>query len=115
MSLDLTDVRAKLNNVKRGLKFEEDVVANFYNVSTLILALSEDWHMRSLNVRTVANEPLYEMSVADVEDEMDLNNTLPLVTAVGIDGLKYKIVQYDQPEGATKVWKMRLAPTGETE
>ncbi len=115
MPLNLTSVRATLANVKRGLKFEEDVVLNFYNVSDLILTLTENWHFRSLNVRSVASEPLYELSIADVEDDLDLGTTIPITTSVGVDGKKYKIVQYDEPEGATRYWKMQLAPTGELE
>lgn len=117
MALDLTDVRFSINNVLNGLKFEDDVFLRFYNVSTVIFEApnGEGWKFRSLNTRNVANEPLYELSIADVEDEIDLGQLVPITTAVGINGKKYKFVQYDMPEGVTRLWKAILAPTGENE
>ena len=115
MPLDLTKVRRRLNNVKRNLYYGEDVTLRFYDVNTLVLELEENWFMSVGATSNLAiGAEYFELAVAESDDDDDikLEDIIPMASAIEIAGERYKIVQYERPRALTRQWSLRLESTG---
>lgn len=116
MVVNLTRVRARINNIKKKIYYDKSIqILKLYNVNDLVLELENDWFMGTFPVSNLATGAEYfELYIADAPDSTDLNEILPSVTTVEIDGERYRIIQYFRPRIATKQWYLRVETTGET-
>ncbi|CAN5183334.1 hypothetical protein BH09PAT1_BH09PAT1_8870 [soil metagenome] len=116
MVVNLTKVRARINNIKKKIYYDKSIQnLKLYNVNDLVLELSTDWFMGTFPTSNLATGAEYfELYIADAPDNIDLNEIIPDVTTVEVDGERYRIMQYFKPRIATKQWYLRVETTGET-
>jgi hypothetical protein len=113
MAIDLTNVRARINNVKRNLYYDAGTTLTFYDINEILATLTENWWMQISPTSNLAiGQEYFELSVADVDDSLDLSKIIPFASAIGIAGEKYKVVQYERPRALTKQWRLRVGSTG---
>ena len=114
MSVDLTKVYAKVNNIKTKLFYDQPEPLRLLNINEVLLVMEKDWWMRTRTTSNLAvGAEYWELSIADYPDTIDLEEVLSLATVAEVDGEKYRILQYTRPRGVTKQWKLRLESTGE--
>jgi len=114
LPVDLTKVRARLNNVKRKLYYKNPSPLKLLNVNEVLYELKKDWHMPTTVTSNLAvGAEYWDLYIADSPDKVDLEMILTLTTQVEINGERYKILQYTRPRGVTKQWNLRLESTGE--
>ena len=113
--VNLTKVRVKLNNVKKKLYYDADIpTLKILNINEVLLELSDGWFMPTTVTSNLAiGAEYWDLSIADVPDDIDLKEYLNLATQIEVDGERYRITQYTRPRGATQEWKLRLQATGE--
>lgn len=113
--LNLTKVRHRINNIKRKLYYGTDVSSlKFLNVNDVLLELPEGWHMPIRPTSGLVDGAEYwELSIADLDDEINLDELIPLTTQVEVNGERYTISPYRRPRGVTRSFKLRLQSTGE--
>lgn len=116
MSVNLTKVRARINNIKKKIYYDKSIQnLKLYNVNTLLLELTKDWFMGTTPVSSLATGAEYfELRIADAPDSVDLSEIIPNATTVEVDGERYRILQFFKPRTATKQWYLRVETTGET-
>lgn len=118
MGLDLTEIKSTVNTLKRDLFYNDTYTIKFMNVNKLLCELTEGWYISKRPIQNLAiGAEYFEMSVVDVEDGLNLEPLIPLVTQVRVGNTEkyetYKIAQYFRPRGLTKEYKFRLESIGE--
>jgi len=114
MAINLTKVRARLNNVKKKLYYDNPDSLKLYNINELLLEMDKDWFMPTQVTSNLAvGAEYWDLYIADVPDGVDLDEVLTLATVAQVNGEDYRILQYTRPRGATKQWNIRLESTGE--
>lgn len=115
MSVNLTKIRARINNIKTKIYYESPEPLKLINMNTTLLEMEKDWFMpiRATSNLAVGAE-YWELFIADVADDVDLEEILSLATIAEVNGEQYRILQYTRPRGVTKQWNIRLESTGET-
>lgn len=116
MGVNLTKVRARINNIKKKIYYDKSIqTLKLYNVNDLVLELQKDWFMGTFPVSNLATGAEYfELYIADAPDSVDLEEFISESTTVEVDGERYRIIQYFKPRIATKQWYLRVETTGET-
>lgn len=115
MPIDLTQVKANINTIKRNLFFEETYTVKFYNLNTQILEIEDNWYLSKDSSSNLSNGgEEYELSIVDIDDDIDLASIVKITTSVYIGVDEYKIDQFVRPKGLTKEFKFRLTTTGDT-
>jgi hypothetical protein len=114
--VNLTKVRARINNIKKKIYYEDSVkTLQFYNINDLLLELDNDWFMGTYPVSNLATGAEYfELYIADVPDNINLEEIIRETTTVAMNGERYRIGQFFRPRIATKQWYLRVETTGET-
>jgi len=114
MSVNLTKVRARINNIKTKLYYDNPEPLRLLNLNEELLVMEKDWFMP---IRATSNLAIgaeyWELYIADVPDAVNLDEILTLATVAEVNGEQYRILQYERPRGATKQWNIRLESTGE--
>lgn len=115
MAVNLTKVRARVNNIKKKIYYDKDITSlKLFNINELLAELDKDWYMPTLPTSNLAlGAEYFELYIADTVDNIDLAEIIPLTTAVEFNGERYRVMPYSRPRGATKQWYMRLETTGE--
>lgn len=118
MSVNLTKVRARLNNVKKNLYYNNLPPLELYKVKSsgkaLLATITDNWYVpTSLTSNFALSSEYFELYVADVDGSLD--DALTSATTAIIAGEHYTIIQKTRPRGVTKQWSMRLELTGEKE
>lgn len=119
MPINLTRVRARLNNVKRNLYYSKDLPPlELYKIrasgKVLLATVVNNWYIpTSVTSNFAISAEYFELYVADVD--ATLESALTAATTAIIAGEHYQILQKTRPRGATKQWSMRLELTGEKE
>jgi hypothetical protein len=114
MSINLTRVRAKINNIKTKLYYDQPEPLRLLNINEELLVMEKDWFMPIQATSNLAvGAEYWELFIADVPDNVDLEVILTLATVAEVNGEQYRILQYTRPRGATKQWNIRLESTGE--
>lgn len=116
MAIDLTKVRARLNNIKKKLYYDESIkTLRLYNINDLLIEIDSDWFMGTFPTSNIATGAEYfELYIADVDDSINLGELIAEATTVEINGERYRIMQYFRPRISTKQWYIRVETTGET-
>jgi hypothetical protein len=114
MSINLSKVRAQLNNVKRKLYYGDTASLKLINVNTIVLELKDNWFLSpSVTSNLAIGAEYWDLYISDISNDLELDKLLKLSTAVDIQGERYKISQYTRPRGLTRQWNIRLESTGE--
>jgi hypothetical protein len=115
MAVNLTKVRARINNIKKKIYYDKSIqTLRLYNVNDLVLELSKDWFMGTFPTSNLATGAEYfELYIADAPDNVSLEQAIPEATTVEVNGERYRIIQYFRPRIATKQWYLRVETTGE--
>lgn len=113
MALDLTNVFANINNIKRSLFYPEGTTMKLVRMNQILLELTDDWYMQkdatsSLGDKANLGEEFFEATISDVDDTVDIDKIISIAEWVEINGDKYKISKYFRPRGVTKKILLRL-------
>lgn len=116
MAVNLTKVRARINNIKKKLYYDKSIqTLKLYNVNDLVLELSKDWFMNTAPTSNLAaGAEYFEVYIADAPDSVNLDEIIPDSTSIEVNGERYRIIQFFRPRTATKQWHLRVETTGET-
>ena len=115
MPIDLTNIKAKVNTLKRDLFYDKSLTMVFKNEATTLLTLSSGWYMKRKPDTDVSDGAQYFTAyVADVADAANFETTLALASAVYVGTEKFHLRQFYRPRSLTKVWKLRLECVRET-
>lgn len=112
--LDLTKTYAKVFNQKRKLYYDKNITLKCLNVNTVLVELFDNWFLDPKSTNELASgEDYLELVIADIKNELDFK--LKVANSFEIQGARYKKVQLEFPTNGvgTKVWRFRVAPTGE--
>ena len=115
MAIDLTEVKANINNIKNDLFFEDEG-NNFCefivdNKVALRLEAGDGWYMPKRPTTNLAlGAEYFEFSV--ISSSANLGEIVPLMSELRIRGVSYSIVGYFIPKEATKEFKIRLKTLG---
>lgn len=113
MPINLTNVKGKLNNIKKNLFFEKTVTARFYKVNKLLYEALSEWYFGKNPVSNLAiGGEYFEFSISDNNKDINLEDVIPFATMIEIAGEQYKIYQYFRPRELTQEWLIRLESTG---
>lgn len=110
--LDLTKTYAKVYNQKRKLFYGNNVSLKCLSINNVLVELFDNWYLDTRTITNLANgdEELY-LEIADVNNNLDLN--LSVANTFEVNGLRYRKLQMEAPIAGTKIWRFRVAPTGE--
>lgn len=113
MSINLTKVRARINNVKRNLYYDKTLSPLLLlKVKKPLIELTDNWYMpTSLTSNFAISTEYFKLYIADLDGSLDA--ILQDATSAVVAGETYRITQKTRPRGATKQWSMRLELTGE--
>lgn len=113
MPIDLTRVLKKVNTIKTGLFYKDRPSLYCMNLQNLVLEVSEGFYV-SKNQSQGSSGETWKCSIAESESlDLPLEEVLPLTTSVVFQGEMFKILGYERPRAATKVWDITLQSTGE--
>lgn len=113
-AVNLTSVRARLNNIKKGLYYQDAAPIKLLNINDVILELDQDWFMPiTVTSNAAIGAEYWDLYIADRDNSINLDDIIPNATAVEVEGEQYRIIQYTRPRGVTKQWHLRLESTGE--
>lgn len=116
MPIDLTKVYGNINTIKRDLFYDRELVLKFMNLNDVLLPVERGFYFRKNPTSNLAiGAEYWECAIADDQDDLDLENIIPLTTHIVLGTEKFKISQYFRPRGLTKQWKFRLESIGEHE
>ncbi len=110
----LTDVFARINNIKKYLFFEEGTTLKFIaKGNELLLEVEENFYIQKDSTSNLAiGEEYFEGNICDLDDEIDLEEIIKFTDRVEVGENKYKISQVFRPRGLIKRWNLRLTSYG---
>lgn len=113
MPIDLTRVLKNINTIKTGLFYRDRPSLYCMNLQELVLEITDGFYV-SKNQSQSSSGETWKCSIAENADlDMSLDEVLPLTTSVVFQGEMFKILSYERPRAATKVWDIILQSTGE--
>lgn len=115
MPINLTKVKAKVNNIKHKLFYEDSIsgkiVAKFYQGNSLELTLEDGFYVSKNPTTNLAiGSEYFEMSVTNPDDRLE--STLLYANRVVVGNEEYEIKQFFRPRALTQEWLLRLQPLG---
>lgn len=113
MPIDLTRVLKNINTIKTGLFYRDRPSLYCMNLQDLVIEITDGFYV-SKNQSQNSSGETWRCSVAESDNlEIPLDEVLPLTTSVIFQGEMFKILSYERPRAATKVWEIILQSTGE--
>src|SRR5574343_509797 len=99
MAVNLTKVRARINNIKKKIYYDKSIkTLKLYNVNDLILELDKDWFMATVPTSSLAaGAEYFELYIADAPDSVDLDVLIPEATTVEVNSERYRIINFFRP------------------
>lgn len=107
MAINLTNIKAQLNDIKRNLFFEDSSL-KFINISKVLLELDGGWYLNKHSEKELSSPEFYLLSVVDSNSDLNLDSIIPLTITVKIGDVEYSIIEYSRPKDLTKEWKLKL-------
>jgi hypothetical protein len=111
--LNLTKTYANVYNQKRKLFYGNNITLKCLKGNKVLIELFDNWFLgtRAINNLALGLE-YYELDIADISN--NLSEILKTIDRFEIAGIRYKKeVGSEKPLLGTKVWRFRIAPTGE--
>lgn len=116
MAINLTKVYGRINNVRKKLFYGKDANGQdrklqLYHGNELLAEITDGWYISTSTISDFIEDLEYfEITIADINDAIDLDNVMLYVNRVIFDGNPYKVSGRVRPRGATRVWELKVDP-----